>query len=219
MLIEKTSGIYALIVNAKLYVGSAVDLNHRIRTHKSKLNLNQHPNKHLQSAYNKYQEFDIEIIEYCEKEKLLEREQVWINFFQVCNPEYGYNKRLEPNSNLGLKNPQSSEWIEKRAAKLRGRKFSEEELYRLKTINIGRKHSVETKAKVSAAGMGRIVSSERRAKIGTANSRPDLWPHKLKSFCKCRCCLDLKNLQRKEKRAKFKHEKLVNLLSGSEVCL
>ncbi len=38
------AGIYKIICvsNNKCYIGSAVDLNHRFRTHKSKLNLNSH---------------------------------------------------------------------------------------------------------------------------------------------------------------------------------
>lgn len=50
------SGIYKILntKNNKCYIGSAVRLTTRFNTHRSKLKLNYHPNKHLQAAYNKY---------------------------------------------------------------------------------------------------------------------------------------------------------------------
>lgn len=96
-----TSGIYALNINDKFYIGSAINLRMRRHSHKKKLNNNYHPNKHMQAAYNKYQTFSFIVIEYCENEELLNREQYWIDKLNVC--EIGYNKRKIPNSNLGLK--------------------------------------------------------------------------------------------------------------------
>jgi len=50
------SGIYKItnLVTGDCYIGSAVNLNSRKRTHFANMNLDKHPNKHLQSSYNKY---------------------------------------------------------------------------------------------------------------------------------------------------------------------
>lgn len=88
------SGIYIIrnLINDKIYIGSSADVNKRIVTHKSRLNLNKHHSIILQRAYNKYgsENFVFEIFEYIEdKTKLLEREQNWLDFFK---PEYNISK-------------------------------------------------------------------------------------------------------------------------------
>lgn len=171
------SGIYAINVNNKYYVGSAINLKVRRHSHKKKLNNNYHPNIHLQRAYNKYQNFEFIVLEYCEIEILLERERYWIDRWNVC--ELGYNKRRIPNSNLGLK------WSEETRAKMKisskaafnprgtGRKMTEEEKLEISNRMKGRKwtpeqiqkriatrrhqgdwHSPNTKAKISSGLIG-----------------------------------------------------------------
>ena len=87
------SGIYCIInlKNNKRYIGSSKNIRTRLWTHRAELRHNNHPNNHLQKAWNKYTEinFDYFIIEICEEEKLLEREQFYIN---TMNPEYNMNK-------------------------------------------------------------------------------------------------------------------------------
>lgn len=98
-------GIYQILnlVNAKFYIGSATDFNLRWSQHKWELKNNCHGNTHLQFAWNKYGEssFEFIIIEICDKDKLLEREQFWIDNLKAC--ELGYNIRQTAKSNLGLK--------------------------------------------------------------------------------------------------------------------
>lgn len=85
-------GIYKIlnITNGKYYVGSSVNINGRWLKHKALLRHNKHENPKLQNAWNKYGEesFSFEIIEECEKEKLLNREQFYIddisNFNEDC---------------------------------------------------------------------------------------------------------------------------------------
>lgn len=99
-------GIYKIvnIQNNFLYIGSAININRRWNYHKSYLKRNKHFNKKLQNAWNKYGEenFQFEIVEECEKEKLIEREQYWIDFTKSCGKK-GYNLRPNAKSNLGLK--------------------------------------------------------------------------------------------------------------------
>ena len=64
-----TSGIYRILnrVNGKLYVGSAVEIENRWKTHLACLRGKYHINKHLENAWLKYGEeaFLFEIIEKC----------------------------------------------------------------------------------------------------------------------------------------------------------
>ena len=65
----------------------------------------KHFNNHLQSSYIKYgeEQFRYDIIETTSAEELLEKEVYWIKLLNANNNEYGYNKRLIVNSNLGIK--------------------------------------------------------------------------------------------------------------------
>lgn len=194
--------IYGILnlVNGKIYVGSAVDADHRWRTHKSKLNLGSHPSKHLQGAWNEYGSFafDFVILEHVLwKSDLLEREEFWIELTNCCDPLCGYNKRKIPNSNLGLKLGPASEERKRKLSEIHtGRIITESQREKIRQTLLGTKHSVETRAKVSAAGMRRKFSVARNAKIGAANSKPNKWPHPKKYKCNCRECLDKKRLIR-----------------------
>lgn len=87
------SGIYCIInlKNNKRYIGSSKNIRLRLWGHRSELRHNSHDNDHLQKAWNKYKEsnFDYFIIETCTEDKLLEREQFYID--TMC-PEYNMNK-------------------------------------------------------------------------------------------------------------------------------
>lgn len=82
------SGIYSIIntLNNKIYIGSSYNINNRYKHHINNLKRGNHHCKHLQNAYNKYGNiFQLNYIEICSKEKLMKREQHWIDFFK---PEY-----------------------------------------------------------------------------------------------------------------------------------
>ncbi len=186
----KQSAIYCILnlVNGKVYVGSAVNVNNRWASHKSKFKKNKHVNVYLQRAWNKYTElaFEFIILEYVvENDDLIDREQYWINLTQCNNSKFGYNIRKEAKNNLGLKYPATA-----------GEK--------VRKANLGKTHSAEHRAKNSAANKGRLVSLETRTKIGIANSKSDKWPHPDRYNCRCRECLDKKNLERRLKR--YNHE-------------
>ena len=73
------SGIYKLAnkINGNFYIGSSKNLELRWKQHKYNLKRKKHINIILQRSWDKYGEksFDFEIIEYCKKEKLFEKEQ------------------------------------------------------------------------------------------------------------------------------------------------
>jgi group I intron endonuclease len=166
------SAIYA-IVNSKtsdMYVGSAVDVARRWRRHTHDLRKNIHACQHLQNAYHKYgaTAFDWKIIESVDrKEDLIQREQVWLDFFRPV-----YNKRRIADSCLGLKrspearekmrqahlgSKQSPETIAKRAAALRGVPRSPEVRAKISASHIGIKPSVEARLKMSASAKQRKI--------------------------------------------------------------
>ena len=91
-------GIYKItnLITNKVYIGSAKNIDIRIKAHISKLKGNFHINKHLQSSYNKYGEtnFKFEIIREVSNNILRRAEQFYINKYQSINPKYGYNKAI-----------------------------------------------------------------------------------------------------------------------------
>ena len=115
-------GIYLITntENGKVYVGSTKSFQDRVVTHRSKLRLATHPNKHLQAAFTKYGEenFIFERIEYLPEELLKERESFQITAFAATDKLSGYNIATDTVCpTRGLK--QSYDKIERRAAKMR----------------------------------------------------------------------------------------------------
>lgn len=224
------SAIYIIqcLINDKVYVGSAVNVYSRISTHKANLNLNKHSNKHLQSAYNLYgaENFEFKIVEVVEdKNLLLKKEENWILWLNASNREHGFNKRIKPNSNLGVKNPHSEEWNLKISLSNKGKRNSPEAIERMRMKLTGKKQTFEhiRKAIEGRKEKSGFAHSEiSKLKIGMANSKPDIWPHKDKSYCKCRECLDKKNTQRKirtkNKASMIKQNKIANMIKkGDEI--
>lgn len=86
-------GIYIIknIITNTVYIGKSININNRLRDHKSSLISNKHKNKYLQRAFNKYglENFLFEILEECECEKLNEKEIYYIKKFNSLNE--GYN--------------------------------------------------------------------------------------------------------------------------------
>lgn len=114
---NKIIGVYAIknTANSKVYIGSSISINERWREHKRDLKSNKHHSQHLQKAWNKYGEdcFEFNILEECNREETLIREQYYLDKFQSFNKNKGYN--IAKNS----------------SAPMMGRKFSEETLAKL----------------------------------------------------------------------------------------
>lgn len=104
---KKITGIYKItnIINNKSYIGSALSIKSRFTTHLYQLKRKLHFNSHLQNAWNKYGEinFTFETIEMCNKSELKIREEYFISLYKSNNRVFGYNKRLDCTTNLGLK--------------------------------------------------------------------------------------------------------------------
>ena len=84
-------GVYKItnIITNKFYIGSSNNIQERIKTHFKELKNNRHPNKHLQSSYNKYgkDNFIVDILEECQD--IIAREQYYID---ISNWNMLYNK-------------------------------------------------------------------------------------------------------------------------------
>lgn len=92
----KRSGVYIILnkLNNHRYVGSSKNIYSRLLKHRSLLRAGKHENSHLQNAWNKYTEsnFDYAVLEYCEIDKLYEREQFFID---TLSPEYNIAPRAD----------------------------------------------------------------------------------------------------------------------------
>lgn len=169
------SGIYKIrcIGNCKFYIGSSYDIAQRKYKHLRALRGNYHANKHLQNAFNKYGESDFkwEILELCELDRLIEREQY---YFDTLKPEFnitlvagknagnkwtekqkescGFKKGMAP-WNKGLKiGPQSKQLIKKRVRNRKGYKHSEETKKKIAIGNTGKPKNKLTKEQLINRG-------------------------------------------------------------------
>lgn len=175
------SGIYKItnIINNKFYIGSAINFYHREKVHFSYLKKNNHPNQHLQNAYNFYGKGKLffEIIEYIEpnKEKLIEREQYYID---LLKPEYNILKNAY--NNLGYKHTDETRKKMSKSSKgklkskkhsqnisngLKGKPKSEIHKLHLKKSDEWKKKRSESMIGEKNANYGKKLSEEQKKKI------------------------------------------------------
>ena len=92
---ENNCGIYRItnIDNQKCYIGQSVDLKSRLRTHiKKGLGAEVASSNKLYTALKQFgvENFTYDIIEFCPREELNEKEKYWISYYQSY--DYGYNE-------------------------------------------------------------------------------------------------------------------------------
>lgn len=108
--ITTQSGIYKIrnSITFDFYIGSASNLRQRWYNHRNALGTNRHINQHLQRAWNKYgaDAFEFIIVELCAKNKLLEREQFYID---SETPAYNISKVASSPSGIASQNRVSKE--------------------------------------------------------------------------------------------------------------
>ena len=82
------SGVYAIEINSKLYVGSSKDLRERWKQHRGLLTRNKHQSPKLQYAWNKYRCAFFEVLCKCPISCLLGMEQYWMDklkpYYNIC---------------------------------------------------------------------------------------------------------------------------------------
>lgn len=89
------SGIYIIknLTNSKIYVGSSINLHKREYKHFWMLDKGIHDNHYLQQSYNKNgkSSFIFEIVEHCQPDDLINKENHYIDFYQSNQSEKGFN--------------------------------------------------------------------------------------------------------------------------------
>jgi len=130
---KNKSGIYRWnnLITSKSYIGSSISLGNRFSNYYSLAYLKRRVEKGSSIIYNSllkhgYNNFSLDILEYCEPSILIEREQFYLNKFK---PEYN---------------------ILKVAGSLHGFKQRIDSIERTRIANLGRKHNEATKLKLSA---------------------------------------------------------------------
>jgi hypothetical protein len=88
-------GIYKITntKNNKVYVGSSIEIEKRREKHFWMLKKGIHDNKFLQSSFNRdgNENFIFEIIEFCDFEVLVNKENYYITEYKSNNMKFGYN--------------------------------------------------------------------------------------------------------------------------------
>ena len=79
--LNKICGIYKIKINDKIYIGSALNIRHRLKTHLTTLKNQTHHNRTMQNLFNKYGENLIyfELIEECDKDVRITQEKYYID--------------------------------------------------------------------------------------------------------------------------------------------
>lgn len=153
---DKISGIYKIkcLKNEKVYVGSSFNIIKRIDDHFNKLRNKTHINKHLQASYDLYgkDNFIWEILERCDVEFLLDREQFWMDETKCYDRKLGFNNCIKSDRPLGYKHTEEAK-RKMSEAKL-GRKLSQEQIDKTSKANLGKKRSEESRRKISESKMG-----------------------------------------------------------------
>ena len=158
------SGIYMIKnkLDGKVYIGQTYYFHKRIGRHLNELRGNKHPNKHLQSAWNKDGEENFSIIIYheCCIDVLNDCEEYFISYYKSYDRDYGYNKTF--GGDVGNVTKETCIKISK--AK-KGIKLTPEHRAKCSNNMKGKKHTDETKAKMSKAQKGRKLLEEHKQKM------------------------------------------------------
>lgn len=179
-------GIYKIIINDKIYIGSSINLKSRKYQHLSLLRNKKHSNNYLQNAFNKYGrdnfkwivEENVNRIEDVEELKniLIEREQYYLDFYESYNPKKGYNIRTVADRNIGLQHSEDTKNKIKEKRKNQIITFTPEHREKIRKSLIGRespmkgkKFTKQHRLKISESLTGKRLSEEHKKKISESN--------------------------------------------------
>ena len=194
--IDAVCGVYKITNNAngKVYIGQSINIEARWKDHINSLNRGDSRCTLLQRAWNKYGQdsFSFDILEVCSEYMLDEIEVKYINFYDTCNVNKGYNIETGGNQHKHL----AEETKRKIGDANRGRKHSDATKIKMSELRFGennamygKNHSEESKKKMSdskkgkpghaqtdnqkecvrCANLGKPKSEETRKKISDAN--------------------------------------------------
>lgn len=162
------SGIYKIIniLDNKIYVGSSIDIEKRLKRHKKDLLSNRHHSAHLQRAWNFYGQsyFSFEILEFCDPSLLLLREQFYLDKYKSYVPELGYNICENAGNTLGRKTTEKTKKILAELAT--GRKQTEQTKILISKKLKNHKKSKEHINKISEATKERLKDKTKHPQYG-----------------------------------------------------
>lgn len=175
------SGIYEILntITGKRYIGSTSNFKKRWNHHKGRLRSNNHDNRYLQSAWNKYTEsaFEFNKILICDIKDLMMYEQIFLDHFKSYEQAFGYNlsKTAITNGKIGCATSEETrkKMSESQKGKVRKPHTPEvckiiSETHKGNKYNLGRKASEETKKKMSEASLGRKHTPEAIEKMSAS---------------------------------------------------
>lgn len=146
---RQSSGIYHIknIITNTYYIGSSSNIYRRKNMHYSCLRNNKHGNIYLQRSYNKHGEksFEYVILEFCEIEKLEEREQYWFDIYKNIGYEMFNFGKIVGSPRIGIK--MSKEHCEKMSKLFTGKN----------NPFYGKKHSKDARDKMSKSKIGKYT--------------------------------------------------------------
>lgn len=168
-----TSGIYQILNtnNGKMYVGSAINIAARWKTHQSHLRNGKHHSKHLQSSWDRHGEsaFSFTILQAVkDAAHLLQCEDEWIQRLKSADRSRGYNICLRAGSQLGMRH--SAEARQKISAANKGKAKTPEHQAAINEALRGRRLSDDHCKKIAKNQTGRKASDQTRQKMREANS-------------------------------------------------
>ena len=153
MTADRKSGIFAIrnIATGKMLIGRSYDLRIAKNKHFRDLRKGNRTNRFLQEDFDLWEEenFEFEVVEYCDPEKLQERKDYYIDFYANINGSELYNMDV----------------IEKLRKAYTGSKLSEERKEKIRLSGMGKRLSEETRKKISLSHTGMKYSEEFRRKV------------------------------------------------------
>lgn len=204
------SGIYKIlnIISGKIYVGSALNILSRWRRHRTHANGNYHHSITFQRAWNKYgkEAFNIEILEYCDKDNLAEREQFWLDLLKPYDINIGYNIYDSSTTQVGMKRSKQAK-ENMRQAQL-GSIRTQEHRDAIGAAN----RNLDKWPHLNGSNCKCLECKEKRTtyarehRWAEENNKPykgrkfDKWPCPDGQKCKCYNCKQIKNEAQRERR-------------------
>jgi len=172
---EKICYIYKIknIIDEKVYIGQTSNFKVRLRNHVSELKRNKHGNEYLQNAVNKFgiNNFLFEILEQCNENNVDFKERYWMDFYDSCNRNKGYNLIYGGNSNKHH-SKETKIKISKSLTGLKRGDMSEEQKKQISITKTGVPLSEETKAKLRIASkLHTTLSEEHKNKISKSHEK------------------------------------------------
>ena len=159
-------GIYKIEnqITKDIYIGSCSNFNVRKGSHLCLLRQGKHHSIILQRAFDKYlqENFVISLIEECDKESLIKREQYYIDLLQ---PKYN----ICPVAGSTLNRIFTDKHKANLSKSLNGKIRTQEQKEKQRQLKLGKIHSKETKDKVS-----NIINSIKGSRIGDKITRESI---------------------------------------------